>query len=733
MKIVMITGTYLPSANGVAIAVSQLKKSLEEKGHSVYLFAPDNKDQPKKREKNVFRYPSIENPLHKDYPIPLLPINGFLIKKLPKIKPDIIHVHHAYYIGYFAKLLAGYFKVPLVFTYHTNYDVYAQKYVGFLPPPLRDKFLNNRVYDFCKKADLVISPAEHTTKKLVKKAGLFNIATIPSPVVIENHNLDKKLLRKNKGIVDRKILLTVSRLSKEKNVGLVIKALKYLPDEYILFLIGTGPEEKDLRKLSVNLNLHNRVKFMGRIDHKMVPRYYAMADVFVFASDSETQGLVFLEAIKFNLPVVATNSGAANTYLSKFNGIISNKTPESLSKAIVKSLKLNPRLKALTNKKVLKEFDPKSLTKKLENEYQKIIKSKKIADKLLQSGWQSWSTGKIRHPLSLIRDFNPLNEDYTSLDLVNYKNNKLKPPVTGWCSWYAFGRNISHKKIVTQAEQLRSNKINIDYILIDEGWCKWGDWMEASKNKFPAGLKTTIREVGLLGFSTGIWLAPFLVEKSSVIFKDHPEWLVYKDGKPVNGINWTKLDDLYLQRFILDIRKKEVFNYLCKCIDNIAEWGIGLIKLDFLYAAYFIPGISAYEASTAIKDIFGYIKKKYPHIYTIACGAPLVPVAGLADSVRIGPDTVSPLLNIPFIKDIFHNYRVGRVINNIKKRKWTSKYWNIDPDVFVCRKNLGINNDNIEKLFYTIKNCGGNIFLGDDVASLSPELIKKYILPLTNK
>ncbi len=382
MKIVLITATYAPSTNGVAISVAGLKKSLEEKGHEVYLFAPENKKKLHKKEKNVFRYPSMENPIHKDYPIPLLPINGLIIKKLRKIKPDIVHVHHAYYIGYFAKILADYYKVPLVFTYHTNHDYYAKKYVGFLPKALRDTFLNNGVYEFCKKADLVISPAEHTTKKLLKKAEGINVVTIPTPVSLISPKLGKQLLRKNYGFAKEKVMLSVTRLSKEKNVELLIKSVKYLPKEYILLIAGTGPDEEKLKVLAKKLKVDGRIKFLGRVVHDAISTFYAMSDVFLFASDSETQGLVYLEAINFNKPIVTVRSQAAAEYIKVENGLMVEKSPKKFALAVQKIETLDYKKMANLNKKIRSGFNPKNITQKLETEYAKLIMlNKKIKQK----------------------------------------------------------------------------------------------------------------------------------------------------------------------------------------------------------------------------------------------------------------------------------------------------------------------------------------------------------------
>ncbi len=377
MRIVMITGTYSPSVNGVAVSVSELKKSLEERGHEVFLFAPDNKFKPKIKEKNVFRYPSVENPIHKDYPIPLVPINSFLIKTLPKKKPDIVHVHHAYQLGYFAKLMADFYKIPLVFTYHTNHDLYSKKYASFLTKSLRDVLLNNSVYDFCRLTDLVISPAEHTTRKLLKKVRGINVVTIPSGVSLIVPKVKKGKLKKEYGYSGKRILLTVGRLSTEKNTDFLIKVMQRLPDRYLLLIVGDGPDKRKLKELVLRLGLQKKVKFLGKVEHKLMPNLYGLADVFVFASKTETQGLVFLEAMKFGIPIVAAKSAAAGEWLVGAAGLVSKKNPEAFAQEILKVEKTNSKKNSEIAKKIARRYSPFATMIKVENAYRSVIKLKK--------------------------------------------------------------------------------------------------------------------------------------------------------------------------------------------------------------------------------------------------------------------------------------------------------------------------------------------------------------------
>ena len=125
------------------------------------------------------------------------------------------------------------------------------------------------------------------------------------------------------------------------------------------------------------------------------------------------------------------------------------------------------------------------------------------------------------------------------------------------------------------------------------------------------------------------------------------------------------------------------------------------------------------------------IKNKYPSLYTIACGCPLLPAVNAVDSMRIGPDTIEPITgNIPVWNSLINSYKLNLVINNIKRRFWTRKFWNLDPDVFVCRRSLGLNDKQLLSLQKHIRLASGNIFLGDDMTRLGEDRIRKFVLPL---
>jgi alpha-galactosidase len=311
--------------------------------------------------------------------------------------------------------------------------------------------------------------------------------------------------------------------------------------------------------------------------------------------------------------------------------------------------------------------------------------------------------------------------------MCNIKDIHLKPGVKGWCSWYAFSKKINERKIIDQAKWFAKHpKINVNYILIDDGYTKWGDWSKCYVQKFPNGFKPVVKQIKKYNLKAGIWVAPFAVDGNSWLAKTHPELLVKHNKHLVRHIGFdAKI------KYILDIRKKEALNYLKGCIKYfVEECGFELLKLDFLYIIYnkYIP---MKKSSRLLNSFLQWIKESYPSVYTIACGCPLIPAVGFVDSMRIGPDVIVPQFEgIPILGPLYNSARLKLVFASINNRKWTKIFWNLDPDAFVCRASLGLNDEKLHLLSKETKNLNGNIFLGDDITKLSKDRINNFIMPL---
>ncbi|MFC1790836.1 glycoside hydrolase family 36 protein, partial [Patescibacteria group bacterium] len=212
------------------------------------------------------------------------------------------------------------------------------------------------------------------------------------------------------------------------------------------------------------------------------------------------------------------------------------------------------------------------------------------------AGWQSWSPtwSKLARALKFLPDRqSPFGKNGFEQVQVPEKIRDL-PPVRGWSSWYAFGPRVRERDILANAQWIKDHpQYKLEYIVIDDGWTAWGDWATSDKERFPSGMKTLARTIKDDGLKSGIWIAPFLVEKESTLFQDHPDWLVRnKRGQLVDGMHALPGNLAIRKRYLLDVSKEEVRDHLFASIDTLLDedqWGYQFIKLDFLYAIYFDP------------------------------------------------------------------------------------------------------------------------------------------------
>jgi alpha-galactosidase len=258
---------------------------------------------------------------------------------------------------------------------------------------------------------------------------------------------------------------------------------------------------------------------------------------------------------------------------------------------------------------------------------------------------------------------------------------KIKPPRV-WCSWYSLYNTINEQVIDQVLHGL--DGLPFDVIQIDDGWqISLGEW-EANK-KFPSGMKTSADKIRATGRKAGVWLSPFIISHNSIFAREHQDWLLYNEkGTPVYaGIGWSGGLNA------LDSSHPDVLEWLDKTIRKVVNWGFTYLKLDFLYAAALpglrkrdIPRESAYrQAMQVIRNAAGR------DTYILACGAPILPILGICDGIRIGPD-VAPFWQSKPLSVWLNNPNHPGLKNGIRTslhRLWLKNLINIDPDVVYFR------------------------------------------------
>jgi glycosyltransferase involved in cell wall biosynthesis len=340
MRIAIFTNNYLPNPYGVTQSIESFRRQLEKQGHAVFIFAPYYKNYPDKNP-NVFRYPALDINYKIKFPL-AIPYSRKIDKILENLKIDIIHSQHPNLLGSAAMKWAQRKNIPLVFTWHTLYDQYAH-FVPLIPPKWTAKYIIRKAAAYANKCDFVITPTE-SVKKIIQdwRVKNKNIGTVSSGVDEDNFlNPDREGIRKKYDIRDDEALLfSVCRLTKEKNIEFLFESvIKVLKDNSkTKFLIVSEGDLRDyLNSLVKKENLSERVIFTGVIAREEIKNYFAAGDIFVYASKSETQGMIITEAMYAGLPVVAVDApGVCDLVENNASGFLVPEDANKFSEAVKK-------------------------------------------------------------------------------------------------------------------------------------------------------------------------------------------------------------------------------------------------------------------------------------------------------------------------------------------------------------------------------------------------------------
>ena len=356
-----------------------------EQGHNVFVFAQAAAEY-KDNEPFIFRYPSLPLPVSGDISA-VIPVSPFVEQLLPALKLDIIHAHHPILLGQTAARKAAELDVPLVFTFHTQYWEYTH-YIPFPQEAIQD-FLKNAVHnwlrDFMQKCQHIVIPSESIKEILVRDYGLEQGYTvIPTGTNLEPfRKADGKSLRKDKGWKDEKVLVSIGRLAPEKNWETLLRAVALAYSQHPdlrLVLIGGGSAKESLELLAFELGIAERVTFTGLLPFDEIPSYLRAADLFSFASVTETQGLVTIEAMAAGLPIVAVDgSGTRDIVEHGKQGLLVENDAGALAAAIHDVLSDPNKQKRFSNNalKKAKTFDVGPLSKQMVGVYDQAIQDKR--------------------------------------------------------------------------------------------------------------------------------------------------------------------------------------------------------------------------------------------------------------------------------------------------------------------------------------------------------------------
>ncbi len=323
MRIGMMADIYKPHISGVTNYIALNKEYLEQLGHQVFVFT--FKDQ---------NYQDEEENIIRSRGIPIsdkgFTINVRYSKEARNLLQtmDIAHVHHPFISGSLALSYCRRRGIPVVFTNHTRYDLYAQAYLPALADAISETAIEAFLPTFCRSVDLVVAPSEGMKKVLASLGVDAEIAVVPNGVDLRPfQNVQEKQDRAAFGIGSQDIILTfVGRLGPEKNLPFLLRSFAgafQAYDHLYLFLIGEGPEKENLQDSVRYMGIADRVRFTGLIPYDQLPSYLAMTDGFVTASVTEVHPLSVIEAMAAGLPVVGIQSpGVGDTIVDGETGFL---------------------------------------------------------------------------------------------------------------------------------------------------------------------------------------------------------------------------------------------------------------------------------------------------------------------------------------------------------------------------------------------------------------------------
>lgn len=329
MNIGLFTDTYYPELNGVANSVYLLKKELEKKGHNVYVVTTKTPNAPE-NEKGVYRVPSKAVSFVPERRLGLI-YHPKIARAVHKMKLDVIHTHTEFSIGMFGRIMAHELFIPVVHTYHTIYEDYTHYIKKYVSNEDRAKKLAQMYSKFSVRgAEELIVPTQKVANLMNHYRVKPDINVIPTGIDLGRFGVRdskeyKDKLKESLGIPkDHKVVLYLGRVSEEKNIEEIMEYLNaYMEqDENICFLVvGDGPYRSNLEKLGKSMKNGKKMIFAGAKPWDEISHYYQLADVFVSASTSETQGLTYIEALASGIPVLARKDPCLEGVLQEgYNG-----------------------------------------------------------------------------------------------------------------------------------------------------------------------------------------------------------------------------------------------------------------------------------------------------------------------------------------------------------------------------------------------------------------------------
>lgn len=386
-RIGIFSECYEPVLNGVVVSIETFRQELERLGYNYFIFTTDNVK--KENQRNVFRIPAMLKFEAKGgrYPIAWPQRVGFWARKAKELRLDLIHSQHLLNVGALGLRVAQKIKIPAILTYHTLLAEYGH-YVPFFGNLYR-QIIKQKSRDYCNEYNQIVTPSMPMKEILISYGVTTPIEVIPTGINLEKlqNPYPTKVIRAKWDIPEhQKILLYVSRIAKEKNIGFLIEAMKqlvvnrrkkYSRADVHLLIVGGGPELAFYQDLVEETGLSPYVTFTDMLKKEITNRYYGAADLFVFPSVTETQGIVVSEAMAAGLPAIAINKmGPRDIIKNGEDGFLTHLNRKEFV-ARIESLLDNEKMRrnfSEAAKENAKEFSSKNCALKMKSLYEKNLR-----------------------------------------------------------------------------------------------------------------------------------------------------------------------------------------------------------------------------------------------------------------------------------------------------------------------------------------------------------------------
>jgi len=330
MKIAIFCDSFFPTIDGVSLSIKN-NTELFSKQTKLFFFIPSGSNKINNHDYIFLKSREVKN--YKEYKM-RIPSFFKVYSQLKKIKPDLIHVHSAFGIGWEGVLCARILKIPIISTFHTVIPEVAKEFsfLNLEKTEIFERLAWKYVKLFFNLSNEIITPSEFMKKELMQHG-------IKKPITVISNGINIKkfpmLSRKNNKTIS---FISIGRLVESKNVIQILKSFNIASEKnpnLRLIILGKGPEKDNLKRFVEKNNLQKKVKMIGFIDNEKIVGFLKKSDVFITASSIETEGISTLEAMSTGLPIIGANARATPNLIKNSGIIVPLNNPEIMAKSIL--------------------------------------------------------------------------------------------------------------------------------------------------------------------------------------------------------------------------------------------------------------------------------------------------------------------------------------------------------------------------------------------------------------